>query len=139
MFKDHPDSYVVNGVSWVGEPKLTPWLHAPGFVACVSTDGSGKATGVVMTKKQLDELGGLGKGLGNNLTWFLKEQKKLFSFDEGVFVFMLSLGLIIPATLIPMLWVFAVSQLLLGIIRCCQRGQQLASDQRPDPPKTPDK
>ena len=90
-------------------------------------------------KKQLDELGGLGKGLGNNLTWFLKEQKKLFSFDEGVFVFMLSLGLIIPATLIPMLWVFAVSQLLLGIIRCCQRGQQLASDQRPDPPKTPDK
>ena len=56
VFKDHPDSYVVNGVSWVGEPKLTPWLHAPGFVACVSTDGSGKATGAVMTKKQLDEL-----------------------------------------------------------------------------------
>ena len=56
VFKDHPDSCVVNGVSWVGEPKLTPWLHAPGFVACVSTDGSGKATGVVMTKKQLDEL-----------------------------------------------------------------------------------
>ena len=56
VFKDHPDSYVVNGVSWVGEPKLTPWLHAPGFGACGSTDGSGKATGVVMTKKQLDEL-----------------------------------------------------------------------------------
>ena len=90
-------------------------------------------------QKQFDKLGGLGKSLGNNLAWFLKEQRKLFNFDEGVFIFMLSLALIFPATLIPMLWVFAVSQLLLGIIRCCQRGQQLASDQRPDPPKTPDK
>ena len=90
-------------------------------------------------QKQLDELGGLGKGLGNNLTWFLKEQKKLFNFDEGVFIFMLSLALIIPSTLIPMLWIFAVSQGFLGIIRCCQRGQELAHDQRPDPLKTPDK
>ena len=94
---------------------------------------------IAALQKQLDEFGGLDKGLGNNLAWFLKEQKKLFNFDEGVFIFMLSLALIFPATLIPMLWVFAVSQLLLGIIRCCQRGQQLASDQRPDPPKTPDK
>ena len=90
-------------------------------------------------QKQFDELGGLGKSLGNNLAWFLKEQEKLFNFDEGVFIFMLSLALLIPAALIPMLWVFAVSQLLLGIIRCCQRGQQLSSDQRPDSPKTPDK
>ena len=90
-------------------------------------------------QKQLDELGGLGKGLGNNLTWFLKEQKKLFNFDEGVFIFMLSLALIIPSTLIPMLWIFAVSQGFLGIIRCCQRGQELAHDQRPDPLKIPDK
>ena len=56
VFKDHPDSLVVNGVSWVGEPKLTPWLHAPGLVACVCTDGGDKATGVVVTRKQLDEL-----------------------------------------------------------------------------------
>jgi phosphatidylglycerophosphate synthase len=90
-------------------------------------------------QKQLDELGGLGKGLGNNLTWFLKEQKKLFNFDEGVFIFMLSLALIIPSTLVPRLWTFAVSQGFLGIIRCCQRGQELAHDQRPDPLKTPDK
>ena len=90
-------------------------------------------------QKQLDEFGGLGKGLGNNLTWFLKEQRKLFNFDEGVFVFMLSLALIIPSTLIPMLWVFAVSQGFWGIIRCCQRGQQLAHDQHPDSPKIPDK
>ena len=90
-------------------------------------------------RKQLDELGGLSKGLGNNLTWFLKEQRKLFNFDEGVFVFMLSLALIIPSTLIPMLLVFAVSQGFLGILRCCQCGQQLALDPRPDPPKIPDK
>lgn len=90
-------------------------------------------------QKQLDELGGLNKGLGNNLIWFLKEQRKLFNFDEGVFVFMLSLALISPSTLIPMLWVFAVSQIFLGIIRCCQRGQQLALDQRPDSPQIPDK
>jgi len=90
-------------------------------------------------QKQFDEFGGLGKGLGNNLIWFLKEQRKLFNFDEGVFVFMLSLALIIPSTLIPMLWVFAVSQGFWGIIRCCQRGQQLAHDQRPDSPKIPDK
>jgi hypothetical protein len=71
--------------------------------------------------------------------WFLKEQRKFFNFDEGVFVFMLSLALIIPSTLIPMLWVFAVSQLFLGIIRCCQRGQQLAHEQHSDSPKIPDK
>ena len=90
-------------------------------------------------QKQFDELGGLSKGLGNNLTWFLKEQRKLFNFDEGVFVFMLSLALIIPSTLIPMLLVFAVSQGFLGILRCCQCGQQLALAPRPDPPKIPDK
>ena len=90
-------------------------------------------------QKQLDELGGLGKGLGNNLIWFLKEHRKLFNFDEGVFIFMLSLALIIPSTLIPMLLVFAVSQGFLGILRCCQSGQQLALDPRPDPPKIPDK
>ncbi|SVD65415.1 uncharacterized protein METZ01_LOCUS418269 [marine metagenome] len=90
-------------------------------------------------QKQLDKFGGLDKGLGNNLMWFLKEQRKLFNFDEAVFVFMLSLALIIPSTLIPMLWVFAVSQVFWGIIRCCQRGQQLAHDQHPDSPKIPDK
>ena len=90
-------------------------------------------------QKQLDEFGGLDKGLGNNLMWFMKEQRKLFNFDEGVFVFMLSLALISPSTLIPMLWVFAVSQIFWGIIRCCQRGQQLAHDQRPNSPKIPDK
>ena len=90
-------------------------------------------------QKQLDEFGGLGKGLGNNLMWFLKEQRKLFNFDEAVFVFMLSLALIIPSTLIPMLWVFAVSQGFWGIIRCCQRGQQLAHAQHSDSLKIPDK
>ena len=90
-------------------------------------------------QKQLDEFGGLDKGLGNNLMWFLKEQRKLFNFDEGVFVFMLSLALIIPSTLIPMLLVFAVSQGFWGIIRCCQRGQQLAHDQHSDSLNVPDK
>ena len=90
-------------------------------------------------QKQLDELGGLGKGLGNNLRWFLKEQRKLFNFDEGVFIFMLTLALVFPSTLVPMLWVFAGSQIFWGIIRCCQRGQQLAHDQHADSPKIPDK
>ncbi len=43
-------------------------------------------------QKQSDELGGLGKGLGNNLSWFLKEQRKIFNFDEVRFYFHAFIG-----------------------------------------------
>lgn len=64
---------------------------------------------------------GLGHGLLTNLRWFVGEQRKLFSFDEGVFIFMLSAALILDA-LTPMLWVFAGSQMFYGIARTLQRG-----------------
>jgi phosphatidylglycerophosphate synthase len=63
-----------------------------------------------------------------NLRWFASQQRKIFSFDEGVFIFMLSAALIFDS-LIPMLWVFAVSQAFYGIIRSLQRGRQLHRNQ----------
>ena len=71
---------------------------------------------------------GLGYGVLANVRWFLGEQRKILSFDEGVFIFMLSAGLIFNA-LLPMLWVFAVSQTFYGLYRACQRGYQLHHNQ----------
>lgn len=71
---------------------------------------------------------GLGKGLAANLRWFAGEQRKVLSFDEGVFIFMLSAALVFGA-LTPMLWVFAISQSFYGIARSLQRGRQLESNQ----------
>lgn len=63
-----------------------------------------------------------------NLRWFIGEQRKLLSFDEGVFVFMLSAALILNA-LTPMLWIFAASQVFYGLARSIQRGGQLHRNQ----------
>jgi phosphatidylglycerophosphate synthase len=73
---------------------------------------------------------GLGKGLVANLRWFAGEQRKILSFDEGVFIFMLSAGLVFNS-LTTMLWVFAISQTFYGIARSLQRGCQLERDQLP--------
>lgn len=63
-------------------------------------------------------------GFRANLQWFLGEQRKIFGFDEGVFIFMLSAALIFNA-LTTMLWVFAISQTIYGIIRAVQRARSL--------------
>ncbi len=74
------------------------------------------------------ETAGLGFGVLANLRWFVGEQRKILHFDEGVFIFMLSLALLLNA-LIPMLWVFAVSQVFYGLARVCQRGYQIGQNQ----------
>ena len=71
---------------------------------------------------------GPGHGVAANLRWFIGEQRKLLSFDEGVFVFMLSAALILNA-LTPMLWIFAASQIFYGLARSMQRGGQLHRNQ----------
>lgn len=56
--------------------------------------------------------------------WFVREQRKVLRFNEGVFIFMLSLALVLDQ-LTPMLWIFAVSQTYLGISRTWQRGRNI--------------
>ncbi len=68
-----------------------------------------------------EETAGLGFGVLANLRWFAREQRKIFAFDEGVFIFMLSFALIFDE-LTPMLWVFAISQFYYGLFRGWQRG-----------------
>ena len=70
------------------------------------------------------EAAGLGYGVLANFRWFTGEQKKFFLFNEGVFIFMLSLALVVDE-LTPMLWVFAISQLFYGLTRGWQRGFQI--------------
>jgi len=67
----------------------------------------------------IKETAGPGFSIRANLRWFMAEQKKLFRFDEGVFIFMLSLALVLDM-LTPMLWLFAVSQLFYGFFRGLQ-------------------
>ena len=71
---------------------------------------------------------GLGFGFLANLRWFIREQRKIVFFDEGVFIFMLSLALIFNQ-LTPMLWIFAISQLYYALVRGWQRGRQTARNQ----------
>jgi phosphatidylglycerophosphate synthase len=71
---------------------------------------------------------GPGFGMKANLRWFAGEQRKIFSFDEGVFIFMLSVALILN-TLTAMLWVFAVTQIFYGIARSIQRARKLHLNQ----------
>jgi phosphatidylglycerophosphate synthase len=71
---------------------------------------------------------GLGTGFRNNLVWFLKEQRKFFLFNEAVFVFMLSAALVFDV-MVPMLWVFAISQIYFGVVRSWQRGRQVYLNQ----------
>jgi phosphatidylglycerophosphate synthase len=71
---------------------------------------------------------GFGYGITANLRWFAGEQRKVIFFDEGVFIFMLSLALVLNE-LTLMLWVFAGSQLVHGLVRCLQRGRQLSRNE----------
>lgn len=71
---------------------------------------------------------GLNFGFSANLRWLLKEQKKILRFDEGVFIFMLSLALILNQ-LTPMLYIFAVSQVYYGVLRAWMRGSQIKHNQ----------
>lgn len=75
-----------------------------------------------------EDIAGLGFGVGANLRWFLSEQRKIILFNEGVFIFMLSLALVLDA-LTPMLWVFAISQLFYGLARGWQCGWQIQHKQ----------
>lgn len=59
-----------------------------------------------------------------NIKWFIFEQRKILAFDEGVFIFMLSLALIFNEFTL-MLWLFAISQVFYGLLRGWQRGMQL--------------
>ena len=77
------------------------------------------------TKKE--DSAGLKFSFSANLKWFIAEQRKILEFNEGVFIFMLSVALILDE-LTLMLWVFAVSQLYLGLIRGWQRSVQIKSD-----------
>jgi len=77
------------------------------------------------SKVKNKQTAGLGFGILANLRWLVSEQRKIFLFDEGVFIFMLSLALILN-NLTPMLWVFAVSQFYYGVVRSWQRGRQIA-------------
>jgi phosphatidylglycerophosphate synthase len=77
---------------------------------------------------QRSDLGGLGQGVKRNLLWFIGEQRKFFLFNEAVFVFMLSFALILDVIL-PVLWLFAGSQLYFGLVRSWQRGHQIYTNQ----------
>ncbi len=68
-----------------------------------------------------EDTAGLGFGVLENLLWFVREQRKILLFDEGVFIFMLSFALLLDK-LTPMLWAFAISQLFYGLARGWQQG-----------------
>lgn len=80
-------------------------------------------------RMQKSESAGLGFSIASNLRWFISEQPKILRFDEGVFIFMLSLALVMD-TLTPMLWVFAVTQVIYGLGRGWQRGSQISRGEK---------
>ena len=75
-------------------------------------------------ERKKKETAGLGHGFLANLRWFIGEQRKIILFDEGVFIFMLSFALIFDV-IIPMLWVFAISQVFYGLYHGWRRGFNL--------------
>ena len=79
--------------------------------------------------KRVETTAGVAFGLRANLKWFLKEQRKVLAFDEGVFIFMLSAALIFDQ-LIPMLWVFAASQVFWGVSKSWLRGQNIGKNRK---------
>lgn len=74
--------------------------------------------------RQVETTAGLGFGFHANCVWFLREQRKIFAFDEGVFIFMLSFALVFDQ-IVPMLWVFAASQLFWGTYKSWLRGSNI--------------
>ena len=81
-------------------------------------------------EKRRPDIAGLGHGFLANLRWFVSEQPKVLSFNEGVFIFMLSAALVFDA-LTPMLWIFAVTQIVYGVTRALQRGRQIHLNEHP--------
>lgn len=79
--------------------------------------------------KQREPAAGFGFGLRANVAWFLREQRKVLAFDEGVFIFMLSAALIFDQ-LTPMLWIFAASQLFWGTYKSWARGVNIDASQK---------
>ncbi|MDH5529690.1 MAG: CDP-alcohol phosphatidyltransferase family protein [Paracoccaceae bacterium] len=84
--------------------------------------------------KQAETAAGLGYDLRDNWTWFLREQRKFLAFDEGVFIFMLSAALVFDQ-LIPMLWIFAASQLFWGTYKSWLRGKNIGENRKLALPK----
>jgi len=80
-------------------------------------------------QKKMEPAAGLAFGLSANLTWIFKEQPKILAFDEGVFIFMLSAGLIFDK-LTPMLWIFAASQVFWGTFKSWQRGKNIDANHK---------
>ena len=78
---------------------------------------------------QVTPKAGLRFGWQANLMWFFREQRKIFNFDEGVFIFMLSAALILNQ-LELMLWVFAASQLFWGTYRAIEQGRNIQDDHK---------
>ncbi|CAG20599.1 CDP-alcohol phosphatidyltransferase family protein [Photobacterium profundum] len=86
---------------------------------------------VSKNKPNRESVAGIEFSVIKNLQWFISEQKKIISFDEGVFVFMLSFSLILNI-LTPMLWLFALSQAFYGLYRGLQRGLNLEHHKNDD-------
>jgi len=82
-------------------------------------------------RKKVMSTAGPGFSLRENFEWFFREQRKILDFDEGVFIFMLSAALIFDQ-LVPMLWVFAASQLFWGSYRSWLRGKNIEQNQKRD-------
>ena len=78
---------------------------------------------------------GLGFGFLANLRWFMLEQRKIINVNEGVFIFMLSLAIVlnpfIPDSILLMLWVFAISQVMLAIDRALRKGSEISALDHP--------
>lgn len=79
--------------------------------------------------KQVEAKAGLDFGLRANGAWFLREQRKVLAFDEGVFIFMLSAALIFDQ-LVPMLWIFAASQVFWGTYKSWLRGKNIGQNRK---------
>lgn len=134
---------VTGYVSYVQSGSVVPLILSFVGVAFYSLRGYVKYVGLhaMMQRDQryLDQLAakenaaqpatdaGLGFGLQANLRWFLAQQKKVLQFTEGVFILMLSIALIFNV-LTPMLWVFAISQLALGLLRGLQQAKNISRD-----------
>ena len=61
------------------------------------------------------------------MKWFLLEQRKIIHFDEGVFIFILSFSLVFDQ-LTPMLYLFAISQVIHGLVRSFVRGANISNN-----------
>ncbi len=80
-------------------------------------------------KKTVAPVAGIEFGIGANITWFFREQRKILAFDEGVFIFMLSAALVFDQ-LVPMLWVFAASQVFWGTYQSWRRGRNIGESRK---------